>query len=97
MIDESTEKLLSDLLSPRNEHSSVKCKLSVVKSLLPDEAQKAIDNCVELIRNDKGQGKSKTYSVTWLYNVLRKNGHSVSVSTIQRHVNKGCACERFAE
>ncbi len=96
MADEAQEKLLSELRTPRNDHSSVKCKLSVVKADMPKEVQDAIDESIERIRNDKGQGKSKTYSVTWLHRVLMQSGYSVSVSTIQRHVNKGCACERIA-
>ena len=60
-------------------------------------SEEAIDRAIELIREDDGQGRSKAYSVSWLTGALRKNGYSISMSTIQRHINGDCPCERTTE
>jgi hypothetical protein len=84
--------LLRDLLSPRDGATSDTCKFTRAKEKTTAEEQEALDRAVDLIRGDNGLGKSKTYSASWLTKVMKQNGYNVSISTIQRHVNKECCC-----
>ena len=87
--------LRDDLELPRPDQLYGPCKFRIVKEKMDDEDQQSIDLAVEKVRQDKGQGKAKAYSAKWLTSVLRKHGHNISVSTVQRHVNKECPCERI--
>lgn len=90
--DEQKSSLLNDLLTPRDNPTADSCKFTRTKMKMSSEEQDAIDRAIELIRQDGGLGKSKTYSASWLTKVLRQHGYNVSISTIQRHVNKECCC-----
>ena len=90
--EDQKSSLLADLLSPRDNTSSDTCKFTRTKMKMTPEEQDAIDQAIELIREDNGLGKSKTYSASWLTKVMRQHGYNVSISTIQRHVNKECCC-----
>lgn len=70
------------------------CKFTQIREQLDEEEQSALDNAVDSIRSDAGMGKAKAYSASWLAKVLRNFGYNVSISTVQRHVNKECSCER---
>lgn len=87
--------LSADLEAPPPSVTTGACKIKIIKDNLDEEDQTSLDNAIERIRNDRGQGRSKAYSATWLTKMLRRNGHDISVSTVQRHVNKECPCERF--
>ena len=89
--------LLEALTAPRTERSIKQCKLSIITNKMDDEHREAIERAIDLIREDDGQGRSKAYSVSWLTGALRKNGYSISMSTIQRHINGECPCERITE
>jgi hypothetical protein len=95
--EKKRSSLLEALTTPRTEHSVGQCKLSVIVGKMDAEHKEAIDRAIELIREDDGQGRSKAYSVSWLTGALRKNGYSISMSTIQRHINGDCPCERTTE
>lgn len=97
MPEKKKSTLLDDLETPRPDYVGGQCKLKVIKDGMEDEESAGIDRAVEKIRSDLGQGRSKSYSATWLTRLLRKNGYNISVSTVQRHVNKECPCERIAE
>ena len=90
--EDQKSSLLADLLSPRDTTSSDTCKFTRTKMKMTPEEQDAIDQAIVLIREDNGLGKSKTYSASWLTKVMRQHGYNVSISTIQRHVNKECCC-----
>lgn len=90
----SDNSLIDALQSPNDPASSYSCKFTQVRNTLTDEEREALDKAVSGIRQDAGLGKAKKYSTSWLTKVLRSFGHDVSVSTIQRHVNKECSCER---
>lgn len=85
--------LLEALSTPTGGNSPGTCKFSQVRMQLEKEEQDALDKAVDGIREDMGLGKAKTYSATWLTKVLKNYGYSISVSTVQRHVNKECSCE----
>lgn len=94
--EESKSSLLQDLLAPRDNSTADSCKYTRAKLQASPEEQEALDRAVELIREDNGLGKSKTYSASWLTKVMRQHGYKVSLSTIQRHVNKECCCYQGA-
>lgn len=74
------------------------CKFVKVVSSLDDKSeQDALNNAISLIRKDTGSGHGKTYSSVWLTRIMRKNGFNISVSAIQRHVNKECSCVEHSE
>lgn len=91
------DPLLEALTTPRSEQHASKCKLHIAKNKMNPEQQEALDRAIELVRADDGQGRSKAYSSSWLTGILRNNGYSISTSTIQRHVNGECPCERLGE
>jgi hypothetical protein len=96
---EKTKKssLSADLEAPPPSFVIGACKIKIISEGLDEEDRVSLENAVERIRNDRGQGRSKAYSATWLTKMLRRNGHNISVSTVQRHVNKECPCERIGE
>jgi hypothetical protein len=91
----SDNSLIEALQSPNDPANKLSCKFMQVRNALSDEEREALDKAVVGIRQDAGLGKAKKYSTSWLTKVLRNFGYDVSVSTIQRHVNKECSCERF--
>jgi len=84
--------LLSDLqAAPKLLHRDCKF-VKVVNAVEDKNEQKALHDAILLIRQDTGSGHGKTYSSVWLTRIMRKNGINISVSAIQRHVNKECSC-----
>jgi hypothetical protein len=87
----SDSSLLADLLGLPKQEKNL-CKLQkIIDQMTPDE-QEAMNRAVELIREDHGNGHGRVYTTTWLSKILRKNNINVSLSVIQRHVNKECGC-----
>ena len=78
--------------NPKAGRDSSDCKLMRVRPELDEDDQRTLDKAVDAIRADLGNGKSKTYSVAWLHRVLKNLGHSISTSSIQRHINGSCGC-----
>lgn len=91
---EQASSLIQALMLPREQNTSMVCKVSRVRVDMSEEEQKALDRAVEMVRKDNGMGKGKVYSASWLTKVLKQHGYSVSISTIQRHVNGECCCEQ---
>lgn len=91
-MDNKPLSLSEAFANPRAGRDSTSCKLMRIKPLLDDSDQEALDKAVEAIRADNGNGKSKSYSVSWLHRVLKGLGHSISTSSIQRHINGDCGC-----
>jgi len=89
----SSNSLREALESPKSGGGSAVCKFTQIREKLDEDEQQALDKAVSGIREDAGLGKAKTYSTTWLTRVLRNFGYTISVSTVQRHVNKECSCE----
>ena len=88
------DSLIADLEALPPAYSGGVCRVKLILDDMSADKQESLDRAVERVRIDRGQGRSKVHSATWLTKVLRKNGHAISVSTVQRHVNKECPCER---
>lgn len=95
MATKKKSSLKDDLEAPPTNYYGGLCKIQLIYENLDPDDQESLLRSVEKIRGDRGQGRSRAYSSTWLTKMLRKNGHDVSVSTVQRHVNKECPCERI--
>lgn len=93
MEETKAVSLAEALLNPRLSRDTTDCKLTRIRTKLESPEQDALDKAIELIRTDDGVGKSKTYSASWLCSVLRQFGHSISASSVQRHLNGSCGCE----
>jgi len=93
----SKSSLVLDLINPEKEAIKAQCKFGRTLRGLPDDEQEALLKAIVLVRESDAQGKCKVYSSVWLSKVLRKNGYLMSVSTIQRHINKECYCEESGE
>jgi hypothetical protein len=89
----SSNSLREALNSPQEGGKPLVCKFTQIREKLETDEQEALDKAVNGIREDAGLGKAKMYSTTWLTRVLRNFGYTISVSTVQRHVNKECSCE----
>lgn len=89
--------LSDDLLQPQREVKRVPCKLGTILAQLPEDESAALNQAVSQLRSSTAQGRNRVHSSVWLSKVLKKHGYPVAVSTIQRHVNKECACEQLGE
>lgn len=93
MAEEQPVSLIEALTNPRLNRDTTDCKLTRIRAKLTESEQDALTKAIELIRQDDGLGKSKTYSASWLCSVLKQFGHSISASSVQRHLNGSCGCE----
>lgn len=91
-MSKTERSLFDDLTEPRLEPNS-QCKIKAIMDALDEKDLDAFTKAVELVRTDRGQGRSRTYSAAWLTKVLKKHGHAVSTSTVLRHVTGACSCE----
>jgi hypothetical protein len=93
----SKSSLISDLQAAPKVLNR-ECKfIKILNSLKDESEQKALYDAISLIRKDTGSGHGKTYSTVWLARIMRKNKLNISVSAIQRHVNKECSCVEHSE
>jgi hypothetical protein len=90
---EQKANLITDLLSRKSDVVKTKCGLTRLREKMDEEETEALDRAVELIKNDNKLGRAKVYSSQWLTAVLNKHGHSISSSTITRHITGRCNCE----
>jgi hypothetical protein len=88
-----TSDLIRDLNERKTNPVRQQCSLTRIKNGMSNEERKAVENAEQSIREDSGNGRAKSYSATWLSEVLTKNGHPISPSTISRHINGRCGCE----
>lgn len=89
---------LSDALkTPRTSSTFYLCKFAQILKKLDEDDQETVIEAVTLIRSDHGTGRSKQYSTSWLTKILKSFGHDISMSSVQRHVNKECSCERISQ
>jgi len=86
--------LLTDLTDQSKETKHYPCKIGRLINSLEGDEREALVKAIELIRTSNLNGKNRSHSSVWLAKVLRKNGYQISVSTIQRHVNKECSCDQ---
>jgi hypothetical protein len=92
-----TSSLLNDLTNQSKEVKYYPCKTGRLIEALTGDEHAALVKAIDLIRLSRLHGKNRSHSSVWLAKVLRKNGYSISVSTIQRHVNKECSCDQSEE
>lgn len=85
--------LAEALANPRAGRETSDCKLMKIRVRLDDDDRKSLDQALTLIKADDGNGRSKTYSTSWLCKVLKQFGHTISTSSVQRHINGSCGCE----
>jgi hypothetical protein len=97
MAETTKRSLYEDLMEPRTDSNTNQCKMAIIMSDMDDKDAEALNRAVELVRTDRGQGRSKVYSSSWITQILRKHGHSVSISTVQRHIIGVCPCGRIGE
>jgi len=90
----SKDSLIADLQNPLQNVKNAPCKLGRILLDVSDAEREQLDKSIETIRNDSAQAKNKVYSSVWLSKVLRSHGYGISVSTVQRHVNKECFCDQ---
>ncbi len=93
-MSQKTRSLKDDLESPLNHHYGGTCKIQIILDELEADDQDSLRNAVDKVRNDRGQGRARAYSAKWLTAMLIKNGHNIGESTVRRHINKECPCER---
>jgi hypothetical protein len=91
MSDSSS--LIADLTERQANALRQKCSFTRIKESMTPEECTAVNKAEEEIKTDTGNGRAKTYSCSWLSEVLTKNGYAVSASTISRHMNGRCGCE----
>lgn len=85
--------LVDDLLMREPSNVKMECGFTRIYQALDEKEKTAVDAALERIKNDTGAGRAKVYSYSWLAEVLKKNGYSISSSTIARHMTGRCNCE----
>ena len=68
------------------------CAIATLQDTLDKEDSATLVASLERIAADTGKGRSKVYSSAWLEKVLNNHGHSISRSTIERHIRGKCSC-----
>lgn len=91
-MTDAKKSLYDDLMEDRTAPNS-QCKVRTILAGMDEKDASAFQRAMELARGDSGQGRSRTYSAAWLTKVLRKHGHSISTTTILRHLTGACSCE----
>lgn len=86
-------KLSEDLLS--REPTNWGCAIAALFTVLDEEDVASLKASLQRIATDTGRGRAKVYSSTWLANMLNKNGHTISRSTIERHIKGNCSCGKL--
>ena len=92
MDNKKPMSLTEAFANPKAGRENTDCKLMRIRPNLDVQDQETLDRVIDAIRCDIGNGKSKTYSVSWLHRVLKNLGQSISTSSIQRHINGSCGC-----
>jgi hypothetical protein len=90
---DKTNGLIEDLESRNHFDTRQKCAFTRIKENMSEDEREAVLKAEESIINDRGSGRARTYSCSWLSGVLIKNGYPISASTILRHMNGRCGCE----
>lgn len=70
------------------------CTIAEMLTKVTQEERNALLWAIDQVRCDERYSRAKRYSSQWLADVLRNNGYPVSRSTVSRHVNGECSCER---
>lgn len=86
-------QLIAELENRHPEDLRQKCRLTKIKEQMSEEERMSIEKAEDSIRQDTGNGRTRTYSARWLASVLSKCGYPISDSTILRHINGRCGCE----
>jgi len=89
----SNNGLVSDLSGRGPDATKTSCGLTRLVNSLEGAERTSLENAITKIKEDRGLGRAKVYSSSWLAGVLRKNGYNISASTITRHIKGGCNCE----
>lgn len=89
----SKSGLASDLTGRSESDVRTACAVTRLLQSLEGDDKEALESAIKKIREDTASGRAKVYSSSWLSGVLRKNGYSISASTINRHMKGGCGCE----
>lgn len=84
--------LIGDLETPVESVGT--CKFKVIYDSLEPEEQIALSEALSKVARDERLSRAKQYSCEWLSQVLTRNGHPISRSTISRHINEECNCAK---
>jgi hypothetical protein len=72
------------------------CKLGVLTAALPAAEADALSYAVNAVRVER-EGEvpphQSLFTVTWLADVLKTNGHDIGKTVVSDHVRKVCVCE----
>lgn len=71
------------------------CAIATLREKLAQQDKEdlhSLDTSLARIVADTGRGRARVYSTAWLSNVLESHGHSISRSTIERHIKGRCSC-----
>lgn len=71
------------------------CKYQILHESLSDEEKQALDEALLKVAKDERASRAKQFSCEWLAQVLTRNGHPISRSTISRHLNEECNCAKL--
>jgi hypothetical protein len=90
--------LAEQLRHPPAGENHVKCSVRLLRETLEGEDLNVLDDTMAKIASIEGSQRrnGKTgMTVTWLVKILTENGHKMSKSVMNRHLNGECNCGSF--
>ena len=87
-MSELLKELQEPVITPRF------CQFAKIIQVVSDEEARTVNAIIEDLRDAMLGKRISIYTFEWLAGTLTKHGHTVSGTTISRHVRRKCACER---
>lgn len=82
--------LLTDIEAKKAEPTEKLCKYGqAMRDLMTPEEREALD----MVHSEIRSGYSSNFTVSWLWETLRKNNYTLGKTVVSEHVRGECACE----
>ena len=74
----------------------LKCTVGILRAGLNKQDKQAFDDAlakISVMPWDRRRGTNYPYTSTWLLNIVRSNGYTLSKGSLRKHLNHECTCE----
>lgn len=69
------------------------CGFATLQQSFSDVETVAVNDIINQIRTDPPlQGSTRIPNISWLYRALNRNGHSIGMPVLKRHIRHECSC-----
>lgn len=73
-----------------------RCTVGILRAGFNKQDRQAFDDAIAKIKAvpaDIRRGNTCQYTSSWLLNILRANGYTLSKGSLRKHLNQECTCE----